>query len=150
MDKLINQNGTYYHTDTPQQVIDALENARLSKARVRIFYGDRDTGRDWMEENDVTGTISRSMGPKQIPILLHNSRSIGGGGILTHCIVRIMANGRETYRHPNYHRPTPIIQPTDLDTYTYSVKLGSKNIYFRTEAGARRWADFITGARQTK
>ena len=85
-------NGTTYHDRTSTR----MESIRRQGTRVRFHWGDTATG------GDVTGTISR---PNKIPILILNRRSIGGGAILDHCIVRITATkgGCEIYRHPAYH-----------------------------------------------
>ena len=103
-------NGTSYHADTSKRVIDIIERARANSWRLRLYLGDAKTGRDWNEHYDVTGRIGRSSGPVKVPILLHNSQSIGGGAILDHCIVRIRhANKRDgkfdLYRHTKYHNP---------------------------------------------
>ena len=94
--------GTSYHDDTASDVIRVLEQARLNKWRLRLFLGDRETGRVWPEEHDVIGRIGRSWGPAKVPILLHNRRSTGGGAILDHCILRIVRtrDKRELYKHP--------------------------------------------------
>lgn len=105
-------NGTKYHSATPANVIRALEEAREGRYRIRVFYGDTDTGRDWDERYDVTGYVSRSIGPTKVPILLANARSPGGPAMLDHCIVRIRhsskqarrRHGGDIYRHPRYHR----------------------------------------------
>ena len=99
-------NGTYYNVETEDSMIQTLENIRLSESRMRFSWGDAKTGRDWCEIHDVTGRISRSMGPVKVPILIFNRRSYGGGAILTHCIVRIVESrgGRVIYEHPKYHR----------------------------------------------
>ena len=102
----ISNQKTWFDSGTPLEVQRVLENARGAKTRIRLFLGDRDTGRDWMEENDVVGLIGRSMGPMRVPLLLSGPRSSGGGAILTSCIVRIMsANGGVLYEHPSYHHP---------------------------------------------
>ena len=99
-------NGTTYHKDTPAEVIRILEAYRGDRTkRLRLAYGDTETGRDWGETNDVEGYIGRSTGTQKIPLLIHSLRSTGGPAILGHCIVRIqLAKGkRELYRHPKYH-----------------------------------------------
>ena len=102
---------TYFHPETPQEIREILETARRKGTRIRVHYGDTVTGRDWEERYDVAGRVGRSMGPCKVPILLHNRRSMGGGAMLDHCIVRIrFANAREggdLYRHPKYHRGEP-------------------------------------------
>lgn len=97
--------GTAYDPRTTINVIRVLEKARLNRTRLHISLGDAATGRDWLEEFDSFGFIGRSMGPTKVPLILPLRRSIGGGAILDHCIVRIRhsAGGRVLYQHPNYH-----------------------------------------------
>lgn len=94
-------NGTFYYLDTPDRLIEIIENIREKKTRIRIEYGDVNTGRSWGEVHDISGTIARTMGPVKCPILLYNSRSTGGGIILTDCILEIRkSKGKELiYRH---------------------------------------------------
>ena len=86
---------------------EALAYAERERLRVRLHYGDTDTGRDWMDRYDVTGRIGRSMGPVKVPLVIANCRSMGGPAILENCIVRIRhankKNGGDLYRHPKYH-----------------------------------------------
>lgn len=104
-DKVIND--TYYNEETTDKMIQILESLRSNKTRVRFHWEDTKTGLDWGDVYDVTGHISRSTGPKKIPILINNARSMGGGGILTHCIVKITTTRKPKkiiYQHPNYHQ----------------------------------------------
>lgn len=98
--------GTYYHASTPIEIINVLEKARLNRTRLHISLGDAVTGRDWLEEFECFGFIGRSMGPIKVPLLLPLSRSIGGGAILDHCIVRIRhsSGGKVLWQHPKYHQ----------------------------------------------
>ena len=100
-------NGTYYNPNTSSQMIYELEKIRTSGIRVLLDYGDTETGQSWGEVHDVAGTIGRSMGPVKIPILLYNSRSNSGGGILTDCVVQILTSRdrRVIYKHPTYKLP---------------------------------------------
>ena len=98
-------NGTSYHDETSDEMMLLLESIRASRVRVRFHWGNVETGQDWGDKYDVAGTLSRSMGPKKIPILIHNSRSTGGGAILDHCIVKITETkgGKILYQHPKYN-----------------------------------------------
>lgn len=101
-------NGTSYHRSTPQAVIDILENNLRNRRqqRIKIHYGDVLTGKDWCEIHDVTGYVGRSTGYVKIPLLIYNSNSTGGSGILDHCIVKITESKkpyRVLYQHPKYH-----------------------------------------------
>ena len=98
-------NGTTYNNSTPSTVISVLEWARTGNKRIRIFYGDRKTGRDWCEAYDTVGCIGRSSGISKVPILLRNRRSTSGTAILDDCIVKITCDHEVMYKHPNYHLP---------------------------------------------
>ena len=106
--------GSWFDYDTPGKVRAILERYRTEGGRLRIFYGDRKSGRDWTEENDVLGRVGRSTGTMQIPLLIPDGE-YGGPGMLDGCIVRILdADTREElYRQKNYHLPDMEIRPTD-------------------------------------
>lgn len=97
-------NGTSYDVRTPDEVVAILENARQTRTRLHVSLGDNESGRDWLEENMVYGVIGRSTGNIKIPLLIHR-RSLGGPGLLDHCIVRIRTSsgGRILWQHPGYH-----------------------------------------------
>jgi hypothetical protein len=144
--------------DTPQAVKAALLDAKDTGARVRIFYGDPVTGRDWGQEHDVTGTVSRSTGWFKCLILVANSRSDGGPAILTGNTVRLYVGGQEVYRHPQYHQPTYTFGAVPAskwsagqDGYTHGVYADGENVAnFKTYAAAHRWIAFMTGKRMAK
>lgn len=126
-------NGTSYHENTPMEVINILECARENKKRIRIFYGDTETGRDWMEIYDTIGAIGRSCGRVKIPLLIKTNRSYGGGAILDHCIVKITIDKKVVYQNPRYYLPIMEIRESDedlkADGYFYSVFTDGKNTY---------------------
>jgi hypothetical protein len=117
--------------------------------RLRLFFGDQETGRCWLEENDVTGYIGRSMGPMRVSILLSSRSSSGGGAILTRCVIRlIQTNGqRELWRHQNFHLPQ--LQPRaeqDQPKYPYAVHSDGECIArFTTLQKRARWLAFMRG-----
>lgn len=80
-----------------------LFNAYLNKEKVRLFYGDKRTGKDWNEIDDIFGYIGYSMGTQRLPLLIRYKNSTGGCPIVTSCIVKIMINGIVFYKHPDYH-----------------------------------------------
>lgn len=116
-----------------------------SRERVRIWYGDINTGKAWPEEHDVTGFIGRSTGEKPIPLLINNSRSFGGGGLLDHCIVRIdrIEGKRTIYQHDNFDHG---IMVNGLQVFAHGVIHAS----CATEQKAQRLADFLSGKRYSK
>lgn len=97
-------NGTYYDARTNKEVINVLEQARTNRTRIVVDYGDVETGRSWQEEFDIAGYVGRSTGNIKIPLLVYNARSMGGGAMLDHCIVKIsLSKGKKVlYKHPKY------------------------------------------------
>ncbi len=142
--------GTYYRDTTPRAVVDGLERARESGARVRFWLGDNVTGRDWLEENDVCGRVGRSMGPIKIPLLI-SGRDIGGPAILTDCIVCLHVGGCEVYRHPAFAFPVCDIrnEPTAARPFMVYAQ-GVAHAGFVTRAKAERWVAFMRGERGAK
>lgn len=112
-------NGTTYRKETPEKVIQALEDLlkdaqgvkwhlRTEIRRVCIEHGDTETGRAWNHPDDASqeaGYIGRSSGEIKVPILVHNARSYGGAAIMPEHIVRIRtAKGKKVlYVHPKFH-----------------------------------------------
>lgn len=149
-------NRTWFSLNTPQQVREILETARLNPdgQRLRLYYGDVKTGRSWMDEHDMVGYIGRSMGMLKVPLLMETKRS-GGGAILTDCIVRIIdtASKRDLYRHPTFNMPAlfrrPVTDESALDAgYTDEVTAdGAVHARFKSAKKANDWIDFMEGRR---
>lgn len=142
---------TLFDPDTPLQVQRILEQYRHSDASLRLFYGDAQTGRDWMEEHDVRGFIGRSSGPIHTPLLLARKTSSGGPAILTACIVRILdtRSHRELYRHPQYQAPNLRIERNLAPQGRPYVVYRDDEVHaaFATEAKALAWVEFMRGLR---
>lgn len=135
-------NGTYYDPETSDEIIRVLERARQNHTRIRLYLGDVQTGRSWLEENDVEGCVGRSMGPVKIALLVHNRRSLGGGGILTHCVVKVRETngGRVLYQHPFFHTGEMKIHPSDMKEYSEIVTVdGCIHARFHQVGQAARW-----------
>jgi len=142
-------NGTSFDVRTPDEVVAILENARQNRTRLHVSLGDSESGRDWLEENMVYGFVGRSTGSIKIPLLIYNRRSLGGPGLLDHCIVRIRTSqgGRVLWTHPSYHHGTleirqktePVTLP-DGRTLTVDVlRDGELHASFESIEKARRW-----------
>ncbi|MBQ7428390.1 hypothetical protein [Butyrivibrio sp.] len=128
MKGIVSEAGTTYHAETPVEVIKILDNAIKNRLKLRIWYGDPNTGRDWMEVYDVYGYIGRSCGTSKIPLLVKTSKSMGGGAILDHCIVKITADKKVVYKHSSYYQPelkiVDLSQLSKHNDYPYSVYAG--------------------------
>ena len=136
-------NGISFDKSTPDQVCRILANYCGDRSqRVRVFYGDTKTGKDWFEFYDVIGYIGRSTGTVKIPLLIHSSRSLGGVAILDHCIVKITIDKREVYKHPNYYAP---IERRGNELYDTK-----KNVcIYRNPKGVERELQFFLGLRNS-
>lgn len=143
------ENGTSYDERTPDAVIRVLENARQNRTRLHISLGETDgpnAGLDWLEEFETHGYVGRSMGPVKVALLVANRRSLGGGAILSHCILRIRtsAGGRVLYQHPKYHhgdleirrRTEPVVLPDGRVLTVDVLRDGELHAAFEK---ARRW-----------
>ena len=129
----VSDSGTYYSNETPDNVIRVLESVGGTNQRVKIYLGDRETGRDWMEEDGKVGKIGRSSGSIKIPLLIKTINSHGGGAILDDCIVKIVTSPltsmRVLYQHPKYHQPEMVIGEEGLPDnpqYTHTVRIGGE------------------------
>ncbi len=146
----------YFNDETSDKVKECIEYCYNSKLRIRIWYGDADTGESWLEEYDTMGTIGRSTGQQKRPLLIKNSCSNGGGGILCHCIIRIdvISSKRTIYKHPLFYVPTLGVYPNlDEDTKTkypfIVLKYGTIQARFKSRTSAYNYIDFMTGDRYT-
>jgi hypothetical protein len=143
-------NGTAYHAATPLAVVQVLEQLRASRAIVRVFLGETETGLDWNEECDTVGRVDRSTGRIKIPLLVPPNDS-GGPGLLDHCIVRLLQarNGRELYRHPQYRcrdfriEDEPCAGHPDLRATVY--RAGEVIARFQSRVEAEHWVRFMRG-----
>jgi hypothetical protein len=146
------ENGTSFDLRTPDEVVRVLENARLNRTRLHISLGETEgpnQGRDWLEEFQTFGFVGRSTGPVKVLLLVANRRSLGGGAILDHCVVRIRTSsgGRVLYQHPKYHhgnleirRKTSAVVLPDGRSLTVDVlRDGELHASFETVEKARRW-----------
>lgn len=103
---------THFHPDTPPQVREIIENHHAARKqgkgqRLRFHYGDNKTGQAWGDSE--AGYVGRSTGSQPIPLVVNNSRSMGGGGLLTHAIVKVETTRKGKsgqpdvlYQHPKF------------------------------------------------
>lgn len=129
-----------------------------SGRRVRVWYGDTETGRSWNEEYGVTGTIGRSAGKIAVPILIGNSRSCCSGALLDDCIIRIddIKAKRTVYRQDNFHveKLEVVIESGSDCPYRVMQHKDSGEVQavagFKDGDAALRWIGFMYGDRYRK
>lgn len=87
-----------FNQSTPKDLAIKIVFLMETRTRVILDYGNTSTNESWGEVHDTTGYIGLSAGAYGLkyPILVYNSRSIGGGAILTGAIIKITASkGKE-------------------------------------------------------
>lgn len=150
-------NGTSYLENTPDKVIEWLETSRERKQRIRIFYGNPETGQDWLEEHDTIGYIGRSTGINKIPLLIKSNRSDGGSAILDNKIVKITTMGTDrkihvVYQNENYCLSGLDFRIVELENafYGYNFEVYYNNniqTRFKTRIKAENYIKFLKGER---
>jgi hypothetical protein len=148
MEYLISEHGTAFHQDTPREVREVLDRCINSRRgmRVRIWLGDTKSGKAWNgQEHDVIGYIGRSSGTYKIPLMVYNTRALGGGGILDHCIIKITCGRSVLYQHPQFSQPVYTAEGGQVmeDGMPYAPNCA-------TQARAERLAAFMNGERNSK
>ena len=102
-------NGIYFNKDTNDEVCNILAKYCGDKnQRIRIFYGNTDTGKDWFEAYDTIGYVGKSCGDIKIPLMLPKRNSTGGCPILDCRIIKITIDKKVVYEHPLYNCPIDI------------------------------------------
>jgi hypothetical protein len=92
--------GTSFKENTPDNLCNLLNELRENRTRIVVDYGNVKTGKSWEEVYDISGYIGRSTGSIKIPLLVHNSRSFGGGSLLDDCILSIKTSkGKKEIYH---------------------------------------------------
>jgi hypothetical protein len=104
--------GIHYRVNTPDKVIEVLDYAHRNDLRLRFYYGDMESGRDWEETSDIQGYVGSSSGRIKIPLVIYNKRSFGGMWLMDDQLVKIETTKgkRLLYIHPNYHKETQEIK----------------------------------------
>lgn len=144
--------GFWFDSRTAPDVCETIARVGAAK-RVRVFYGDTQTGKAWAEENDVSGYVGRSCGRVKVPLLIANSRSMGGGAMLSHCIVAIVRTSDKKciYKHPTFDAGEWRIAPPSADGFAAEVLHNGKvHARFKSEESANRYCQFMRGERFNK
>lgn len=148
-----NVNEFDFNEGTNIAVRNRLTELNRSRQRVRLYYGDTETGKSWCDEYETIGYIGKSTGIKPIPLMINNARSMGGTGILDHCIVGIqdVASKRFLYKHEKFDLGKWEVVASDSSDYPFAVKHdGKEHARFKTEKQASNYCKFMKGERMCK
>ena len=137
-----------------EKVKQVLTSCYNRKNRIRIVYGDVNTGKSYLDEYEILGYVGKSTGIKPIPLLINNSRSFGGGSILTDIILKIVDTQTKQvlFQHENYIIPVLTKEISSHNDYLYDVIYNGETVVarFKTEKQANNYIDFMQCKRMSK
>jgi len=138
--------GMHFDARTEQGVCSLLEMYNRRHTRIRIYWGDTETGLCWMDEWDNIGRVGKSCGQYHIPLMIKTARSTGGGAILDNCILKIVECDTKmvTYQHPLFHMPAITIDGSEV---LFDGKLQAR---FDSPKKAEKYAAYMKGDRNSK
>lgn len=141
-------NETWHDPRALPEVCKVIDRCIKNGTRVRLFYGDTDTGQDWGEQNDVLGTISRTSGILKKPILVSEGECFGFT-ILEGCLIKIMDadTRRVLWVHERYQSPTfSITEDNSTPELPFKATMnGQLTARFPSFAKAAAWVAFMSG-----
>lgn len=139
--------GTCYHVETPEPVIEVLETVRQNQRKVRLYYGNTQTGQSWFDEHDVIGRIGRSTGPIKVPLLIEPGE-IGGPALLDHCIIRVDSPRTTLYQHQQFRTGAFMLVCGKLERSPWEVLIDQVvHARFPDKRQAQRYMAFMQGER---
>ncbi len=123
---------TYFDPGTSSEVMQVLESCRKNRRQVRLVFGDTRTGQSWFDEFGVVGRVGRSTGWLKVPLLIETG-DVGGGAILTACLLCILdwQSGAALYTHATYQVPDLRLVPTSDADHPWGVE--HQKSYQKTE-----------------
>ena len=143
-----------FSNSTNDKVKQVLTSCYNRKNRIRIVYGDVNTGKSYLDEYEILGYVGKSTGVKQIPLLINNSRSFGGGSILTGSILKIVDTQTKQvlFEHENYVIPVLTKEISSHNDYLYDVIYNGESVVarFKTAKQANNYIDFMQCKRMAK
>lgn len=136
-------NGVEFSNETPEELVTAILNTSRD-TRVRVWLGK--DGKSWNEENDICGYIGRSTGQVKIPLLVNNSRSLGGGALMDGCIIKMVETktNKVLYQHPDFCQS--LFTTNGCEVFSDGELYGK----CKSEGSAQRLSDFMNGKRHAK
>lgn len=141
--------GLWFHPATPEPLRNALSSARSCGRKVRLYYGDPDTGQCSLATTNNVGWIGRMSGAVlAYPMLLSSLDAKAGLRILDSGVVRVQdldSAGMVIYEHPHYHLPEMSV--SEMPDSTVVVLLGdAQRMQFTSNEHFARWKKYMRGS----
>lgn len=140
--------GLWFHPATPEPLRNALASARACGRRVRLYYGDPDTGQCSLATTNNVGWIGRMYGSAlAYPMLMSSADAKAGLRILDSGVVRVQdldSAGMVVYEHPRYHLPDMSVN--EMPDATVVLLIGeSQRMQFESNEHFARWIKYMRG-----
>lgn len=94
--------GLHFKNGTKEEIARIVFETYQSGKKIRVHYGDIETGADYHENYDTFGTIRFSEGMTKSP-LLQCTKNICGVPLQTERIIKITQGKKVLYEHETYH-----------------------------------------------
>lgn len=145
-----------FQDNTTQGIKNALMEAKKIGLRIRIFYGDPETGEDSLAEFDTVGYVYLRKEAPHYPILIYDKGTRSGEGALIKCqnvmkvIICDKRNKRVLYENPHYYTPALEIKPPwkqeALQGFSCRVDAEGKTMkHFHSKDRAQNYINWIEG-----
>lgn len=144
----------WYDPRTPRDARIALDTARASKRKVRLHYGDPNTGLDKLATQDIVGFVGYAGWQLPHPILLSERNCHLGSRICELEVVRVVdVDGMfASYEHPRYTLPaftTVSANNSEAPDEVMLIADGSPVMNCTNQGQATRWIKFFKGSTHT-
>ena len=138
--------GLFFKSCTSDQLVNIITYLYLTKDKVRLYYGNNETGEVSLDEYDLYGTIGKSTGIIKVPLLIPKINSISGSAISTSLIVGIARtkDKKFVYKANNFKLPVLKLSKSSVEGFTHEVSVLKGNSYevtarFRSLKSAERY-----------
>lgn len=130
--------GVFFDEKTPYAVAREVYKIIKEHKRIRLFFGDRETGEDWLVDYDNIGFIG--VGSEYIPVFCLSPENCFTEALATENIVKIQSENRVIYEHPHYSLPEFLIE--SLQDGSWLVKTMDKkgHVTIHDSVGSRTQA----------
>lgn len=137
---------TWFHPRTAPAAKAALECARITKQRVRLYYGNQANGLDSLHTDNASGYVGRRGEVLQFPTLCPSREHSLGLRIHDNAVVRIelLDSFVDLWRHPNYRLPRLDYVPL-LDGRARLVIDGKRELDFANDSDMNSFMRLVGG-----
>lgn len=140
--------GLWFHPTSPEPLRNALASSRACGRKVRLYYGNPDSGECSLATTNNIGWIGRTSGAAlPYPMLMTSVEAKAGLRIFDSGVVRVQdldSSGMVIYEHPNYHLPEMSVAEMP-DACVVVVLSNTQRLQFEGNEHYARWTKYMRG-----